>query len=241
MKPYLKFKIGILLITSFLLTSCYDLQESFDFQPDVDLTDPHDQKTAWEFIQERTALTEETETRPGGEISFEELNFMIEAIKVAGFEDLYNQTETTDRTYLLLNNAAFLVDGNIIDIVLQDEADEIEEGETPEQIMARVDTPKELETLRTILRYHIVDAYIDQVPTLFETEVRYVFQTLIPGDDGFIVFSRNSRWTIQINTPPAPLPETATQEPENVRRHNYVFNNGIGHFIHDPVRNKPYN
>lgn len=238
----LKFKIGILLCTSFLFISCYDLQEGFDFQPEVDLTDPHENKTAWEFIQERTTLTEETLTSPGGEYKSAELNFMIEAIKVAGFEDLYDQTETTDRTYLLLTNSAFLFqNNNVLEIVLQDEADEIEDDDTVEEIMARVDTPEELETLRTVLRYHIIQAYVDQVPTLFDLERRYIYQTLIPGDDGLIALSRDSRWRIAVNRPPAPLPETATEWSEFVVGHNYVFNNGIGHFLNGAVRNQPYN
>jgi hypothetical protein len=234
MKTYIN--IVLVLCVSVIFTSCtLDLQDNFEFKQDLDTTDPHDTKTAWEFIQERTELTEEDTT-----YSFEELNYMIAAIKKAGFEDLYDQTATADRTYLLLNNAAFLRSGNnIVNIVTGSPV--VGPDETAEEVMERVDTPEKLETLRTLLKYHIVDAYVAQVPTLFETEVRYVFQTLIPGNDGLIVFSRNSRWSIQVNTAPAPLPATATSRPENVRRHNYVFNNGIGHFIHDLVQNKPYN
>lgn len=244
MKTYFKFKILVGLCVSFMLTGCdLDLQENFNFKPEVDLTDPHSNKTAWEFIQENTVFNED------GSYDNEELNYMEAAIRKAGFVDLYNQTETTDRTYLLLNNGAFRGSGDVIQIITGSSSSSITEiidGEevtreaTPDEIMARVDTPEKMEKLRKVLRYHIVTDYIAQVPTLFESEVWYLFQTLIPGDDGLIAFKRDSRWRMQINRNPAPLPATALSQWENVRRHNYVFNNGIGHFINDPVRNQPY-
>lgn len=38
------------------------------------------------------------------------------------------------------------------------------------------------------------------------------------------------------------LPATATEDGwnENIRRHNYVFNNGVGHFLQEIVRFQPY-
>jgi hypothetical protein len=255
MKPYFKLKIGLVLCLSILLSSCdLELQDNFDFVPEVDKTDPFDDITAWEFIQTRTALIsevnpnfdpEEDEDGP----SNEELHFMILAIQKVGFEDLYNQTETTDRTYLLLNNNAFRGNDGIIDLVVQRTDEEIEQDEenaendirlTPEQLIDRIDTPEEIELMKTILRYHIVTSYIDQVPTLFEKETPYIYQTLIPGDDGLIAFERDSRWRIFINNPGSPLPATATSQRQIVRRHNYVFSNGIGHFLNAPVRNQPY-
>ena len=231
-----KLGIQVLIVLSlgFMFVSCdLALQESFDFKPEVDLTDPYGQKTAWQYIQERTALNDE------GLLDGEELNYMIAAIKKAGFEDQYNQTIDTNRTYLLLNNDAFTRGDGVITIVTGIE--EVPEGETPEQTLARVDTPEELEVLRTVLRYHIVTTYIAQVPTLEVTDVRYLFQTLIPGEDGLISFHREARWLMRINQPPAQLPASATSQGRNVHRHNYVFNNGIGHYLNRAVRNRPYN
>lgn len=229
MKTYLKMKIVFILGIFMLLTGCeLDLQESYNYKPEVDLTDPFDKLTAWEYIQTRTELDQ------NGKFKFEELNYFIAAIKRAGMEEMYNQTATTERTYLLLNNAAFEGGGDIIQIVTGSST--VPVGETPDQTMARANVEK----LRKVLNYHIVDAYVAQVPTLVETLVPYLFQTFIPGKDGLIAFRRNELWTIQINRAPAPLPTSATSEFEDVRRHNYVFNNGIGHFIADPVRNLPY-
>lgn len=255
MKTYFKLKIGFVFCISLLLSSCeLELQDNFDFKPEVDLTDPFDDMTAWEYIQTRTALRSDINDNfdPDEDIdgpSNEELHYMIAAIKKTGFEDLYDQTETTDRTYLLLNNNSFQGDNGIINIVVERTPEEIEEDDenaaneiqlTPEQIVDRIDTPEEIEKLKTILRYHIVTAYIDQVPTLFEKDTPYIFQTLIPGDDGLIAFQRDSRWRIFINNPGSPLPASATSQRQIVRRHNYVFSNGIGHFLNGPVRNQPY-
>ena len=161
-------------------------------------------------------------------------------MKTAGMVEEYNQTETTDRTYLLLTNSAFTGGGDIIQIVTGSWDEDVVAGETFAETMARVDTPEKLEKLRTLLKYHIVTTYINQVPVLFEYDTDYLFQTLIPGEDGLIAFRRTNRYGININNRDAPLPTSATSQSEGVRNHNYVFNNGIGHMIQDPVRNKPY-
>tara|TARA_R110002049_G_scaffold3340_3_gene25686 strand:+ start:6804 stop:7502 length:699 start_codon:yes stop_codon:yes gene_type:complete len=212
-----------------LLVGCdLELNTGYDFDAELDLVDPFENLTAWEWIQTRTTLNEE------GNLSGEEMNYLIEAIKVAGMIDEYNQTVTTDRTYLLLNNNAFTGGGDIIQIVTG--SSDVPDGETPAQTMARAD----LDKLRTILNYHIVTTYINQVPVLFKFNVNYLFQTLIPGEDGLIAFRRDNRYRIDINHSTAPLPSSATSQGERIRNYNYVFKNGIGHIIQDPVRNKPY-
>jgi hypothetical protein len=224
--------IAAFVLTSIAFTSCLGLQENFDFQPEIDANDPFADGTAWDYIQSANALNEE------GNLDGEQFNYLAAAIKKAGMEDEYNQTSTTDRTYLLLNNNAFTGGGDVIGIVTG--SDTIGVNATPEETMERVDTPEKLERLRTLLKYHIVTTYIAQVPTLEIYDVDYLFQTLIPGEDGLIAFRRDFTWRIDINREPAPLPATALSQWERVRNHNYIFNNGIGHHIADPVRNQPY-
>lgn len=204
-----------------------ELQKGYDFVPEVDLTDPYDNMTAWEFIQSRNVLNED------GSLNGEELDYMKAAIERAGMVEEYNGSDP-DRTYLLLNNNAFTGGGDVIQIVTGSST--VEDGESPEDVMARAD----VDVLKKVLQYHIVTTYVAQVPTLFEFNVNYIFQTLIPGEDGVIVMRRDDRYRIDINRAPAPLPSSATSQWERVRLHNYVFRNGIGHFIADPVRNKPY-
>ena len=212
-----------------LLASCdLKLQEDIEFVPEADLVDPYDNVTAWEFIQSQIQLNEE------GLIDGEQLNYMKAAIERAGMVEEYNDVNMQERTYLLLNNNAFIGAGDIIQLVTGSEI--VEEGETPEEVMARAD----VDVLKLILQYHIITSYIAQVPTLFEFDVNYTFQTLIPGEDGIIALRRDNRYRIDINRSPAPLPSSATSQWERVRLHNYVFNNGIGHIIADPVRNQPY-
>ncbi len=228
----LKF-VGIIVLT-FLLSSCdLGLQEEFDFKPEALTDNPFENMTAWEWIQTRTSVATTTNT-----YNPLEFDYYIEAIKKAGMQNEFDQMTTKERTYLLLNNNAFLGTGDIIQIITGSST--VPAGETAAQTMNKVDTPVELEKLKTVLRYHIVTTYILQVPTLYKYDTDYLFQTLIPGDAGLIAFRRNPIYQITVNSQLAPLPATATSEFEQCLSHNYQFKNGIGHVLSDPVRNKPY-
>lgn len=224
--------IAVFLLLSVALASCLPLQENYDFEPEVDAVDPFANGTAWDFIQSATQFNDE------GNLVGEHFNYLEAAIRKADMVEEFNQTATTDRTYLLLNNNAFTGSNDVIDIITG--SDTIGVGATPEETMERVDTPEKLETLRTVLKYHIIETYVAQVPTLEEREIWYLFQTMIPGEDGLIALKRDHVWRIDINKDGAPLPATATSQGERVRNHNYIFNNGIGHHLSDPVRNQPY-
>ncbi len=222
---------GLLSIT-LVLTSCdLDLQERFVFEPDVDLSDPFGELTAWQFfnLPAVNALNDE-----GGLVG-DHFNYMRAAIEAAGMVDVYN-TSNNGRTFLMLNNNAFTGNGDVIALVTG--SADVEDGETPAEVMARAD----VDVLRIILNYHIIDTYITQNNPLAEFGVNYEFQTLIPGEAGKIVLRRDDRLRVDINRTPAPLPSTATGggNNERIRNYNYVFNNGIGHSINDPVRNQPY-
>ena len=230
-------KLSTLNLATFLLliltiASCLPVQENFEFEPEVDAEDPFADGTAWDFIQSARLLSDD------GTFDGEQFNYLAAAIEKADMVDEFDQTNTTDRTYLLLNNNAFTGGGDVIAIVTG--SDTIGVNATATETMERVDTPEKLEKLRTVLKYHIISTYVDQVPTLEERDTWYLFQTLIPGEDGLIALSRDHLWRIDINKSGAPLPATATSQGERVRNHNYIFNNGIGHHLADPVRNQPY-
>ncbi len=222
---------GLLSLTLVFVGCDLDLQERFVFEPDVDLSDPFDQLTAWEFfnLPKVNALNED------GELIGDHYNYMAAAIQAAGMVDEYN-TPNSSRTYLMLNNNAFTGGGDVIALITGSE--EVGEGETPAEVMARAD----IDVLRLILQYHIITTYITQNDPLVEFNVNYEFQTLIPGDAGKIVLRRDDRLRVDVNRTPAPLPSTATGggNNERIRNYNYVFNNGIGHSLNDPVRNQPY-
>lgn len=224
-------KINILLLGLTLIFIGCDLpvQERFIFEPEVDLSDPYGEITAWQFLNtpQANALNEE------GELIGDNFNYLKEAIQAAGMVDAYN-TPNSGRTFLMLNNNAFTGGGDVIQLVTGSAA--VADGETPAEVMARAD----VDVLRIILDYHMVSTYITQIDPLIEFDVNYEFQTLIPGEDGRIVFRRDNRYRIDVNRSPAPLPSSATSQFERLRNYNYVFSNGIGHSLNDPVRNRPY-
>lgn len=232
MKKINHIKILTLVGFVFLLSACnLELQERFVFEPDVDLTDPFDNLTAWQFFNSDAATSLNDE---GGLIG-DNFNYMVAAIEAAGMIDVYN-TSNNGRTFLMLNNNAFTGNGDVIALVTG--SADVEDGETPAEVMARAD----IDVLRLVLNYHIISTYITQNDPLTEFGVNYEFQTLIPGEDGKIVLRRDDRLRVDINRNPAPLPSTATGggNNERIRNYNYVFNNGIGHSLNDPVRNQPY-
>lgn len=214
------------------ISSCdMPVQERFVFEPDVDLTDPFDQLTAWEFFN----LPRVNELDEDGELIGDNYNYLVAAIEAAGMVSEYN-SPNSGRTYLMLNNNAFIDRGDVIQLVTG--SADVAEGETPAQVMARAD----VDVLRLILQYHIITTYITQNDPLVEFNVNYEFQTLIPGEAGKMILRRDDRLRIDVNRSPADLPNTATGggNNERLRNYNYVFNNGIGHSINDPVRNEPY-
>ena len=217
----------------FLLSSCdLGLQEQFNFVPEANTDNPLENMTAWEWIQSRANSAVGVPYLPM------EYDYLKAAIIKADMVEEYNQVATKERTFLLLNNSAFIGNGNVINIITGSSV--VTAGETAEQAMSRVDTPAELLKLKTVLKYHIVTQYILQVPTLYKQDTDYLFQTLIPGADGLIAFRRNTIYQITVNFSAAPLPSTATSLPRTCIRHNYQFKNGIGHILAAPVRNKPY-
>lgn len=80
------------LAATVLLTGCYKMQQSWDYQQHV--IDPHTNKTAWAFIKSR------------GTNGFPDtlLSLMERGIRYAGIDTA--EYEKSDRTYILLQNAA---------------------------------------------------------------------------------------------------------------------------------------
>ena len=130
-------------------------------------------------------------------------------------------------------------------------------------LMASIQGEEELNKLRAVLRYHIVDEFVAQRPTLTIFDENFIFNTLLPQVDvdpvteeiiglsdtpALIAFNRGLQAltrvdTFNINSESAPLPESSTSQSLNTTnqfRHNFVFNNGIGHVINSTVRFQDY-
>ena len=215
MKSYKNtFKIGLLMsIMSITFTSCGDLelQKLVDFQPGAISSKNYNDVIAWDFIQQQTS--------PVGTVPLaNKLDFMITLIKIAGLEEEYKKSNT-DRTFLFLPNSAFTGVGRINALLTG--------------VVAGTGDLTKVDKVRAanLLKYHIIQAYVDQKDALPIYGVNYTFQTLLDGPNGIIGFQRDSRYGITINTS-LELPSTkrAITASNNVLA-NYQFKNGIGHII----------
>jgi uncharacterized surface protein with fasciclin (FAS1) repeats len=217
MKTKNLFQSFVLLGGLFLISGCdLEVQKPYDFQPEVFPLATFENQTVWEWLQ--------TQKSPNGLAAVDQykFDFLIEAIQLTGLQEEFNR-KGDKRTFLLLNNNAF------------DDASEILQTLTGSTKGNLKDA--NIGRLKNVLLYHIVEEYILQIPTLEVIDQEYMFQTMIPGEDGKIVMKRNDRYSISVNNTSS---LSTTTRAANVRSHNYRFNNGIGHILNDYVRNRPF-
>lgn len=227
----LKF-VGI--ISLILLISGCDLplQEEFDFKPEVDTPNPYENLTALEWLE----LSTTPELADNGRYNPLEFNYFIAAIKKAGMEEEYTQTNNKERTYIALQNRAFYNNSGALREITGSAA--LPPNQSADDYMEQnIDTPEKLEKLKRLIQYHIVTSYVLQTDlTVRDTD--YLFQTLLPGEDGIIALRRDVILQIRSNHPEAPLSETALTGFGFY--HNFQLNNGIAHVFRTYTRNRPY-
>ncbi|MEM9261395.1 MAG: fasciclin domain-containing protein [Bacteroidota bacterium] len=197
------------------VTSCdLPVQPKFEFEPEIAELATFEDQTVLEWMRSDASIGGNTNAN---------FDILVDAIELTGLEAEYSNA-SDNRTFLMLNNEAFTGGGEIFSVLQVDALDSLDAAG--------------IDRLRTILRYHIVEDYVDQGPEALPVLlVNYFFQTLIPGDDGRISFNRDERFRMNINRADG-LPGTARGT--QVRQHNYVFSNGVGHHIRDYVRTRPY-
>lgn len=207
--------ISALFALAVLFVGCdLPVQPKFEFNSEVGELPTFEDQTVLEWMRSEAAISAEPNNN---------FDTLVAAIELTGLEEEYN-TPGAGRTFLMLRNRAFTDRGEIYRVLRVSSLSELsEEG---------------IERLRTILRYHIIDSYVDQsgdaLPTLFDY---YTFQTLIPGEDGIIALNRDERFRMNINRADN-LP--STRRGTRVQNHNYIFSNGVGHHINDYVRIRPF-
>lgn len=208
-----KFSLMVALLSGLML-SCGDLkvQELFVFQPGIPELATFKDQTAWEWMQKQT--TPPVNGVPA--FATNKLDYMITLIKVAGLEEEYNK-DVKDRTYLFLPNSAFIGTGRINALLTGVTAGT---GD-----LTKVDKVR----AANLLKYHIIDAYVNQNTSLPLVGLNYDFQTLLGGPNGLIKVQREVRFTMTFNNA-AELPVTR-RPATNAILHNYQFKNGIAHFI----------
>ncbi|MEL7160117.1 MAG: fasciclin domain-containing protein [Bacteroidota bacterium] len=197
------------------VTSCdLPVQPKFEFEPEIGEIATFEDQTVLEWMRSDASI--------GGNTNVN-FDIFVSAIEATGLEQEYGNTDG-QRTYLMLNNEAFTGGGELFSVLGVTAIDSLDDAG--------------IDRLRTILRYHIIEDYVDQGPeALPALLINYFFQTLIPGDDGRISVNRDERFRLNINRADG-LPGTARGT--QVRQHNYIFSNGIGHHIRDYVRTRPY-
>ena len=148
------------------------------------------------------------------------------AIALTGLEAEYS-ANTEPRTYLLLKDAAFTERGEILQQIT---------GEATTSLDSLDAT--QIERLRYVLRYHIIEDYIENGFDPLEVLLQdYFFQTLIPGAEGVISINREERFRLNINQSDDLL---GTKKGGRVGEHNYIFTNGVAHLVGDSYRNARY-
>lgn len=207
--------LSALFVMLCFVTSCdLPVQPKFEFESEIGELVTFEDQTVLEWMRSPASL---------GANNNANFDIMVSAIEATGLEDEY--TEPSDRrTFLMLNNEAFTANGEIFQVLGVTAVDSLDDAG--------------LDRLRTILLYHIVDDYVDQGPDALPVLlVNYFFQTLIPGEEGLMSANRDERFRMNLNRADG-LPGNARGT--QVRQHNYVFSNGVGHHIRDYIRNRPY-
>lgn len=257
MKTY--FKISILSIIALIMTSCtLDLQDEFNFKPDVNDNDPFENLTAWEFIQQRRTNSIADPETGARRLDDNNLDYLRAAIEAAGFESLY--MANTTRTFLFLSNRAFINGNNDRNpnVIINGSR-----GTAPRTV--NVDTyfedlePEQMNRLKAILLYHIIEGeQLDQLQAFPTINVVRKFNTLLPqvtldendaplelsDSPSEIALERRLEFKLTINPDTADLIPSALDDDfdsRNVAIHNFVLSNGIGHFIEGAVRFQEYN
>ena len=194
-----------------LLASCnLKLQEPFEFVPEVPILTTFQDQTAWDWVQkEKTPDTAKVFTTT-------KFDYLIEAVKLTGLEAEYSKAGN-NRTFILLNNTAFTGTGKILQLIT---------GSATGKLATITDANKA--RLANLLKYHLIDAYVDQVKAVPIFGAQYEFKTLGTAPNNIITVSRNERYSLTLNSS-ANLP--TTKRTFGVLRHNYIFGNGIGHIV----------
>lgn len=217
-------KTMVFVFMTVMTTSCeLAIQEKFEFDDEVSDDVTFGSTTAWQWIVGQSTTIVKPATAP-------DFTFMKEAIELTGLQGLYDDP-STKRTFFLLRNSAWTKAGGIL------------AAEFP-GALTLTDPQVNINKLRNLLLYHILDTYVDQGPVLLVVNTDYVFNSLYTGTFLNVVVVRRDRIkNMFLNQPSSAvfIPAT-TRKPASVSLHNYVFANGnsVGHILIDYIRNENF-
>lgn len=213
----MKITISSLLFAILIGISGCDLkiQKPFKFVPETADIATYENQTVWEWLQTQ-------KTAPGAAVIDQfKFDYLIQAIEYTGLVDEFNR-RNDKRTFLLLNNNAFDDPNKIL-----------------QALTGAVNNPvtrADKNRLTNVLKYHIINEYIEQDNPLKVIAADYFFQTLNDGDAGKILLRRDERYTVTINPATVP-PLSNTRRGTTVRTHNLRYANGIAYVLNDYTRN----
>ncbi|GGZ25235.1 hypothetical protein GCM10007049_17160 [Echinicola pacifica] len=193
-----------------------NLQPQFDYNAEIVDAPPFDM-TVLEWMR---SVNQDPALEVNG---LPEFSYLLEAIDRTGLEELYNKPED-NRTFFLLKNQAWKSSGQLLAHVAGSANFPLDSIST--------------EKLEHILKYHIVDAYVDQGPGLPSLDKNFKFQTLVPGDTGVVYIKRGWTFDLSVNRGAEALPSNA--KGIAVELHNYKFTNGIAHQVTGYFRYRPF-
>lgn len=203
-------------------TSCdLPVQPDFEFESEIGQLATFEDQTVLEWMSSPASVNSNPNSN---------FDIMVRAIELTGLEAEYNDPSDR-RTFLMLNNEAFTGNNRIFDVLDISSLDSLEADG--------------FDRLRNILQYHIISEFVDQGPEALPVLLtNYSFQSLVPGEEGEIIVHRDERFRMFINKQPL-VNEIATGLPSmarrtDVRNHNYVFSNGVGHQLRDYARYLPF-
>ncbi len=257
MKTY--FKISILSVIALIITSCtLDVQDEFNFRPDINDNDPFENLTAWQFILARQTNTIADPETGARRLDDDNLDYFRAAVEATGLQSLYANANTTS-TFLFLSNRSF-INGNHdrnVNVITNGRR-----GVAPRTV--NVDeffndlSDEQLNRLRAVLLYHIVPGeFLDQLQAFPSINTPREFPTLLPqvttdlvteeavaisNESSLIGIERRQEFLLFINPDTAALIPSASSDnfDQGVALHNFVLSNGIGHFIEEAVRFQDY-
>ncbi len=163
-------------------------------------------------------------TNPKGEFTI-----MKQAIDLTGLQELYNG-KGSKKTYFLLKDIAWTKSAGIFLVEL---------NKTPnliDPLTGVANTKVDINKLRNLLRYHVLDAYVDQGPQLYTAGKNYIFTTYYTtGAANKFSVSRGKTFTLGTNGE-STFP--VGKKGGNVKLHNYIFSDGnsVAHLMEDYSR-----
>lgn len=218
-----KFRILATLFIMMFLASCdLELQTPFKFDSSIETPETFGDKTALQWMKD--------EKEASGEYAY-----ILEAIELTGMEEEY-LSSTIRKTLFLIRDEGFTANKGILRREFGIPKDDVDTYDL-EQFRNLISDDLNKNKLKNILRYHIINTYVDQSKDEIEfADTAYTFTTT-SGDKSNNTIEISKSWELDMSLNFYKNPDTAYKQ--GIKQHNYVFSNGstVAHIIDGYARN----